>query len=221
MAFTNTTTYPLDNNTIAAATPNTSTTTATTSTATTCSTQTGGCVGVIAVFIACFFFFVACWIIAVLFKTRRAPRWEQMEQQHASERLEKRNKFIQKALVVREWAPDVTSVAMSDAVSASGQTEPVSSSSSPSTWSPRKKRKQQQSPNVVVLNGTDTVAGSFDDEACCAICLISFQDHDLICESNNEVCKHIFHKDCIVSWLLKHEGNGMNMTTHKPPVPTM
>jgi hypothetical protein len=39
----------------------------------------------------------------------------------------------------------------------------------------------------------------------CAICLYNFENHDQVCESNNPECKHVFHEECLASWLLKHK----------------
>lgn len=39
----------------------------------------------------------------------------------------------------------------------------------------------------------------------CAICMMNFDEGDLICESNNSQCKHVYHKACMTSWLKKHE----------------
>jgi hypothetical protein len=46
---------------------------------------------------------------------------------------------------------------------------------------------------------TDTVTTS------CAICIMEYQDGEDICCSHNEQCKHVFHRDCIMEWLLRHD----------------
>ena len=49
-----------------------------------------------------------------------------------------------------------------------------------------------------------------DDEVkllkACTICLIEYQDDEEIYWSHNEQCNHVFHKGCIVEWLLRHNG---------------
>ena len=39
----------------------------------------------------------------------------------------------------------------------------------------------------------------------CGICLEAYQTGDQVCLSYNEDCEHVFHKDCIMSWLVNHE----------------
>lgn len=38
----------------------------------------------------------------------------------------------------------------------------------------------------------------------CAICLAPYENGQQVCESNNMSCKHIFHSECMLSWLRKH-----------------
>ena len=38
----------------------------------------------------------------------------------------------------------------------------------------------------------------------CAICLLDYEDGDEISWSQNKQCEHMFHRDCVYRWLLKH-----------------
>jgi hypothetical protein len=40
---------------------------------------------------------------------------------------------------------------------------------------------------------------------CCSICLEEFRNGDEMCASPNQACSHVFHRDCILDWLLTHE----------------
>jgi len=38
----------------------------------------------------------------------------------------------------------------------------------------------------------------------CSICLLDFNDGDVVCWSKNPDCPHAFHRDCILSWLMRN-----------------
>jgi hypothetical protein len=47
---------------------------------------------------------------------------------------------------------------------------------------------------------------SFDEDIGCAICMLNFVDGDVVCESSNLTCKHVYHRACMLAWLRKHDN---------------
>jgi hypothetical protein len=41
---------------------------------------------------------------------------------------------------------------------------------------------------------------------CCIVCLSGYDEGDTIVWSNNEECKHAFHDECILIWLVKNQN---------------
>jgi hypothetical protein len=50
----------------------------------------------------------------------------------------------------------------------------------------------------------------------CPVCLSGYQDGDGVSWSTNTACEHLFHKDCIRAWLLKHYDCPMCRNTFLP-----
>jgi Ring finger domain len=44
-----------------------------------------------------------------------------------------------------------------------------------------------------------------DNSKACAICLDEYADGDDVCISYNRRCKHVFHRSCIINWLMNDE----------------
>jgi hypothetical protein len=60
------------------------------------------------------------------------------------------------------------------------------------------------SPTSCVMGSDDCESLTGEEEmAGCAICLSHFKSQQLVCESNNILCQHVFHKECMVDWLMK------------------
>lgn len=91
----------------------------------------------------------------------------------------RRKSYLEKYLVVRPWNTD------GDSDTKSGTSVSVGSEDDP-------------------IEGAEE-SQLFDDAHGCAICMMNYKEGDLICESNNLQCKHVYHKECMTSWLKKHE----------------
>lgn len=48
--------------------------------------------------------------------------------------------------------------------------------------------------------------GSGVGETCCGICLEDFTVGDRVAHAPHSICPHLFHEDCIVSWLVSRKG---------------
>jgi hypothetical protein len=38
---------------------------------------------------------------------------------------------------------------------------------------------------------------------CCAVCLCSYEEGETVVWSSNRACKHAFHEECVIEWLIK------------------
>jgi hypothetical protein len=64
---------------------------------------------------------------------------------------------------------------------------------------PRRRRRRRKS-NILAR----AISRSFRHaETCCNICLMEYQVGEEVCLSSNEDCMHVFHKACILDWLLR------------------
>jgi hypothetical protein len=105
---------------------------------------------------------------------------------------EKRKERISKALVVREWSSD----------SATVETETSDSAAVPEVRPKRQRPATKDDDRVTCGMGSDDYESFSEEQAVCAICLSRFEDHQLVCEFNNGSCEHVFHKDCMICWLI-------------------
>jgi hypothetical protein len=125
-------------------------------------------------------------------------------QEIEEERIRIRKEYISKGLNVKEWVPDDLPVESTEGdegdIPPSGETLEVPQPLEPS---------MNSSPASCAMGSEDcdsSVAGDEETDGC-AICLSQFKPQQLVCESNNSSCQHIFHKDCMVDWLMKDNGS--------------
>jgi hypothetical protein len=154
---------------------------------------------ILAVLLCCMFF------VASVF---RRPSEESEEianvtgyNRRSIEDRKKRNEWISKALVVREWSSDGATV----------ETETCDISSIPDAGSKRQRPATKEDDRVTCGMGSDDYESFSEEQAVCAICLSRFQDHQLVCKSNNRSCQHIFHKDCMIGWLTTKQNDDCPM----------
>jgi hypothetical protein len=127
-----------------------------------------------------------------------------VSQESKEESRQKRIESISNGLIVKEWVPpedppvestegDQDTSPSSEAVRAPHIPAPPINYSSPASCA-------MGSDDCESLAGEEEMAG-------CAICLSHFKPQQLVCESNNSSCQHVFHKDCMVDWLMKRHDN--------------
>lgn len=118
----------------------------------------------------------------------------------SAEDSKERKERISKALVVREWS--------SDGLTFETETSDGTRNSITEVGSKCQRPATKDVDRVACGMGSDDCESFSEEQAVCAICLSSFQDHQLVCESNNGSCQHIFHKDCMIGWLTTKQNEG-------------
>ena len=58
--------------------------------------------------------------------------------------------------------------------------------------------------NVTSVKDDSTISSAAINEEC-LICLARFKGGDIVCESNNVACIHVFHSLCMEEWLMNHD----------------
>jgi hypothetical protein len=104
--------------------------------------------------------------------------------------------FIRDMLRVKDWTHDDSTVATND--------EPSVENTAPDEYStsgiPERRPSPEELPDLEISESL-----SFSEVPGCAICLTSFKEREMICESSNGSCRHVFHSAYMESWLLKHD----------------
>jgi hypothetical protein len=64
--------------------------------------------------------------------------------------------------------------------------------------------------NMVLPRLTSSIHNDAEEEDeekqdLCPICLEEYKDGDEICWSHSELCAHVFHRECVFEWLVRHD----------------
>jgi hypothetical protein len=153
--------------------------------------------------------FGLCFVIAIFASLRgkMASHRAHVEADVASherkeERKRIRKELISSGLIVTEWVSEDQTVESTEG----GQDTPPSGEAAEALQPPTPPTNPPPASCVMGSDDCESLAGE-DEMAGCAICLSHFKPQQLVCKSNNSSCQHVFHKDCMVDWLMKrHES---------------
>lgn len=149
---------------------------------------------------------MTCWLISAVYwcRTRRVPslripasfsRWHDDPGTHS------RNCFLAKTMVVRRWGNQgnlsVSHGTLNNASTASAMMPQDAASGDQVVGSPDCVLSPEKNPPCAQPNAQ----GNGE----CAICLRQFRPGQLVCESCNAKCHHVYHNRCMRHWLLKSD----------------
>jgi hypothetical protein len=96
--------------------------------------------------------------------------------------MENRRAFIHRAMITRTWKAHLTNAPQDSFSFASSNDD--------------------DGDNV---ENADVENDATDSRNECPICLNTFRNDTLICESNNPACSHVYDACCMEKWLMKHD----------------
>jgi len=116
-----------------------------------------------------------CLVICCLLTCLAFTKRRNLSRETFNDELRRRKQFIRENLAVKTWFSDEDDVRGAGM----GDKEP--------SYAP------------------ENVDGPTPEAPICIICLSHFKQQQLISQSRNSGCKHLFHQDCITAWLEKHD----------------
>ena len=60
------------------------------------------------------------------------------------------------------------------------------------------------------INNNININNNDNTKVVCGICLETYNGGDEVCLSKNSKCEHVFHKDCIIAWLMEDHDDCPN-----------
>jgi hypothetical protein len=123
-------------------------------------------------------------------------------QEIKEEKRRERKESLSNGLIVKEWMPDAADPPVESTEGAKDTLPPGETVVAPQ---PAPGSQINSSPASCAIGSDDCESlDGEEEEAGCAICLCHFKLKQLVCESSNSSsCQHVFHKDCMVDWLMK------------------
>uniref|UniRef100_A0A7S2EMV2 RING-type domain-containing protein n=1 Tax=Trieres chinensis TaxID=1514140 RepID=A0A7S2EMV2_TRICV len=145
------------------------------------------------------------WLASCIYRRCQAGISEKVEKKRAKER----RKLVEKSLRTKIFgSPDHLTDERSDADG------PICRGALPPLFRTKLKRKKKivnseqstKSPPSSTNKGMIHSTGSDeDDHMACHICLCEYELGQEVCHSRYDRCNHVFHKHCLLQWLLKHD----------------
>jgi len=126
-----------------------------------------------------------------------------------AEKIKRRQEWIARSLVVKVWIPRET--APKARASSGGGIPPHSSGKdahelpAPQGNSTIVDAAPQREIHLSRSFGTDDSEFFSARKSDCPICLATLDQQELVCESNNPLRPHVYHKMCIEGWLMQHD----------------
>jgi hypothetical protein len=120
------------------------------------------------------------------------------------EKRRKRKELISNGLIVNEWVPDDLPV---DSSEGDQDTPATSGEAVEAPQPPALPINSSPASCVIRSDDCESLAGEEEDMEGCAICLSRFKPQQIVCKSSNLSCQHVFHRDCMVDWLMKSRDN--------------